>query len=281
MGRYKTERIFYPNRWQPTENLVADGYWYAQRNRVETIEIAAHIMNAAHENNDEELFNVGRDLMQVANSPCKFQTNASAETATDINNRPSEQIAPAIPVELLKKVEGICEDWDDSLDGIFNEKVKPTEIKKAISNITSDKITNRRFYYVVYRILKIINWIKSGDHESEFMQWVNLHFCCGWGKNKNRKKRFLFNLEDSAKNLDILHPSEWTDDTVKGGKGRHYRKLAMDLKKAFVQNLVKNQRVDDSESFEHLIDRPQFLRGAQWIIDKYLVPDGAYINNGK
>ncbi len=101
MGRYKTERIFYPNRWQPTEDLVADGYYCAHNKPQETIEIAAHIMDAAHENGDKELFDIGRDLMRVAHSPCKFIANYTAKNATDNNNRPSEPIVPEIPDYIL------------------------------------------------------------------------------------------------------------------------------------------------------------------------------------
>ncbi len=64
-GRYKTEKIYYPNRWQPTEDLIADGYYYADKKNTETIEIAAHIMAAANMNHDEKLFETGLSLIHI------------------------------------------------------------------------------------------------------------------------------------------------------------------------------------------------------------------------
>jgi hypothetical protein len=61
----------------------------------------------------------------------------------------------------------------------------------------------------------------------------------------------------------------------------HY-KLANDLKNTFT--FVEDDNGDelkDSESYEHLKDYPQYLSGAQWIVDKYLVPDDAYVNKGR
>ena len=113
------------------------------------------------------------------------------------------------------------------------------------------------------------------------MLWVNLHFNCGWSENPHKKHQLNFRLEGTIKQLSKKHPSEWKNDKTWGDIGSDYYKLAITLKNAFTQVMDKGKCVDDSESFEHMIDRPQFLRGAQWIFDRYLVRDGAYINDGK
>lgn len=277
MGRYKTEIIYYPNRWQSTEDLVAEGYYYAQKKPTETIEIAAHIMDAAHENEDDELFNVGRDLMRVANSPCQFIPNENAENATDNNNRPTDYPIPTL-LEANNEVE---EEWDSSRDDIFNNKVKPHEIKKAIDGVESEKVSGRPYFFVVFTILKIIKYIPINTSPRDFLLWVNLHFNRGWSENPHKKHQLNFRLEGTIKQLSRKHPSEWKDWDSWSDIGSVYYKLAISLKNAFTQVVDKGQLVDDSESFEHIIDRPQFLRGAQWIFDKYYVQDGAYINNGK
>ena len=281
MGRYKTEKIYYPNRWQPTEDLIADGYYYAQKKPAETIEIAAHIMDAAHENEDEELFNVGRDLMRVANSPCQFIANENAEDATDKNNRPSDYPISTIPHSLLEVDNKIEEEWDSSRDDIFNNKVRPYEIKKAIDGVESEKVSGRPYFFVVFKILKILKYIPVKTTPRDFLLWVNLHFNCGWSENPHKKHQLNFRLEGTIKQLSKKHPSEWKNDKTWGDIGSDYYKLAITLKNAFTQVMDKGKCVDDSESFEHMIDRPQFLRGAQWIFDRYLVTDGAYINDGK
>ena len=101
MGRYKRDLTFYNNRWQPTEYLIADAYTLARRKPEETIEIAAHLMSQAFENQDDTLMDVARDLMRAAGSPCQFKAVDISDKATDINNRPSEPIVPDISADLL------------------------------------------------------------------------------------------------------------------------------------------------------------------------------------
>ncbi len=281
MGKYKRNETFYNNRWQRTEDLIADAFSFAQRKPSETYEISAHLMSQAFEEQDDELMNVARDLMREAGSPCHFKAVSTSEQATDNNNRPLEPAAPQIPEGIFKKGIQQEEDWDDSLDFIFNKCVKPSEIKKTIESISSEKIKGRRFYYVAYRILKVIKWIPVTTAESEFLRWINLHFNCGWEKNTNQKKAFLFNLDGTVKMLVDLHPSEWKDDTIYSDLGKHYRLLALSFKNAFTQTIINGEPVDNSDSYEHLRDQPQFLTGAEMIFDMWHVPTEAYINNGK
>lgn len=288
MGRYKTNRIYYPNRWQATEDLVADGYYFAQKKPSETIEIAAHIMDAAHENDDKELFNVGRDLMRVANSPCIFQADYSAENATDINNRPSESLSLQIPDEILNiKVEkGEDQEWDSSRDGIFNKKIKPQAVKKAIDRVESEKITGRPFFYVVFRILKILKYIPLSTSPRDFLLWVNFHFNCGWSEDPKKKHQLSFRLDGILKKLSKKHPSEWKDADDDGEKfwgnlNIEYYYLAISFKNAFTMTMDKDNPVADSESYEHLKDRVELLSGACDLYGTLFAQEEAYINNGK
>ena len=172
-------------------------------------------------------------------------------------------------------------EWDDEYDYIFDERVKPQEIKRAIEMVKSVKIKDRRFYYVAYRILKVIKWIPVEISESDYMRWINCHFKCGWEMNKTQKKAFLFNLEGSVKKLDDLHPSEWKDNSIYGILGKHYRLLAISFKNTFTVTIINGKPVADSESFEHLKDRAEFLSGARDYHGALWAPDEAYINDGK
>lgn len=286
MGRYQTDRIFYPNRWQPTEDLVADGYYHAQRKPSETIEIAAHIMSAAHENNDDELFEVGRDLMQVANSPCIFQPDYSAANATDSNNRPPEPVAPRFPEEFINGCVMDEEEWDSSRDGIFDKKVRPQAIKKAIDSVQSEKITNRPYFYVAFRVLKILKYIPVKTSPRDFLLWINLHFNCQWSEEPEKKHQLNFRLEGILKKLSKKHPSEWKDADDDGEEfwanlNLEYYNLAVNFKNAFTYTIIDKKEVGDSESFEHLKDRVELLSGAREISDLLWAPNEAYINFGK
>lgn len=283
MSRYKVDKIYYPNRWQRTEDLVADAYSFAPRKPSETIEITLHLIAAAHHYNDNELYNVSLDLMRIANSPCRFMADNSAVRATDSNNRPLISPVPTIPAELLNHVIVEDEKWDDTYDYIFDERVKPSEIKRAMEGIKyPTRISQRRFYYVAYRVFHAINYFSDKVTPSDFLRWINFHFNCGWIDDNEHRKQFVFALEDSSKKLEDQHPSDWNEKTIRGGSGKHHHQLAVTLKNTFTETIVNGIAVSDSESFEHLRDRGQFLRNAYHVKDnEYYIPDDAYINNGK
>lgn len=209
-------------------------------------------------------------------------TKAENETfsSTDNLSSVSESIQPisasATPANTKE------EEWDDSFDFIFDERVKPQEIKRALADISRPKkISEVRFYYVSCRILEILNYLTEDALRTDFMRWINLHFKCGWPDDKEHKRRFSFALEGSSKNLEKQHPSQWDENTIKGGSGIYHHQLAIKLKNTFTQTMVNGKAVDDSDSFNKLRDRPEFLTGAKKIYDEYHVPEEAYINNGK
>jgi hypothetical protein len=173
------------------------------------------------------------------------------------------------------------EKWDKQYDFIFDQRVKPQEIKRAIETVKSEKIRDRRFYYVSFRILKVLKWIPIDTLESDYLKWINCHFECGWEKNKNQKKAFLFNLEGTVKVLDDLHPSEWEDDSLYGKLGKHYRLLALSFKNVFTMTIVNGKPDGESESYEHLRDRVEFLYGTRDVCGTLWAPEEAYVNDGK
>jgi hypothetical protein len=175
----------------------------------------------------------------------------------------------------------IDEAWDDTYDFIFDKRVKPQEIKRAIEKVKSEKIKERRFYYVAYRILKVIKWIPVEVSDSDYLRWINCHFECGRETNENKKKAFLFNLEGSVKKLDDLHPSDWKDDSIYGKLGKHYRMLAISFKNTFTVTIINGKPVADSESYEHLKDRVEFLSETRDVHGLLWAPDEAYINDWK
>lgn len=175
------------------------------------------------------------------------------------------------------------EEWDDTFDYIFNEKVIPREIMRALAGIVRPKkISEVRFYYVSCRILEILNYLTEDALRTDFMRWINIHFKCGWPDDKEHKRRFSFALEGSSRNLENQHPSQWDENTIKGGSGIYHHQLAIKIKNTFTQTIINGEAIDDSNSFDHLIDRVQYLRFAIHLRDnEYYIPEDAYINNGK
>ena len=184
----------------------------------------------------------------------------------------------SIHIDLIEE-----EEWDDTFDYIFNEKVKPQEIMRSLVGIVRPKkISEVRFFYVSCRILEILNYLTEDALRTDFMRWINIHFKCGWPDDKEHKRRFSFALEGSSKILEDQHPSLWDKNTIKGGSGIYHHQLAIKLKNTFTQTIINGEAIDDSNSFDHLIDRGQYLRFAIHLQDnEYYIPEEAYINNGK
>lgn len=212
----------------------------------------------------------------------RFAEEENTALSTTDNHSGVSELIHSIATS-AQTVNTIDEAWDDTYDFIFDEKVKPQEIKRALADISRPKkISKIRFYYVSCRILEILNYLKEDTLRTDFMRWINLHFNCGWPDDKKHKRRFSFSLEDSSKNLETQHPSLWNEKTIKGGSGIYHHQLAIKLKNTFTQTIINGKAIDDSNSFEHLIDRGQYLRSAIYLRDnKYYIPKEAYINNGE
>lgn len=176
------------------------------------------------------------------------------------------------------EMENVSSPWNDSLDDIFDEKVKPQEIYKALKrNIPDKKLLGRPQHYVSFRILRILKYLKSDTTAKDYLKWINLHFNSGWSNDNALKFRIKHKNE-----FDKLHPSKWESIDTKSKINESYYNYAIDLKNAFTQTIENGNRVDDSDSFEHLKDRPRFLSNAYEVDnDKYFVKDEDYINNGK
>lgn len=176
-------------------------------------------------------------------------------------------------------------EYDTTYDYIFDPKVKPEALFNAMKGIKyHNKITERRFYYVAYRVFDAINYFSKGTSEHQYLQWINLHFNDyedRWIDDHDHIYLFRFKLDGTAKKLKV-HPSKWNSIKMYSDLAAIHYKLANDLKNTFTFVVDDNgDEIKDSESYEHLKDYPQYLSGAQWIVDKYLVPDDAYVNKGR
>ena len=176
-------------------------------------------------------------------------------------------------------------EYDTTYDYIFDPKVKPEALFNAMKGIKyHNKITERRFYYVTYRVFDAINYFSKGTSEHQYLQWINLHFNDyedRWIDDHDHIYLFRFKLDGTAKKLKV-HPSKWNSIKMYSDLAAIHYKLANDLKNTFTFVVDDNgDELKDSESYEHLKDYPQYLSGAQWIVDKYLVPDEAYVNKGR
>ncbi len=177
-----------------------------------------------------------------------------------------------------KEIKKTSLSWDDSFDFIFNKKVKPQEIYNALKDAIPDtKLLGRPQHYVSFRILKILKYVKSDTTVKDYLKWINLHFNYEWSSDNDLKFRI-----NNKKEFDKLHPSKWKNINTKSDIEESYYNYAIALKNVFTQTIENGKKVDDSESYEHLKDRPRFLCNAFQVDgDQYLAKDKEYINNGK
>lgn len=206
----------------------------------------------------------------------EIEENEDDEEYEDEDNEENEdedEVAPEV------------REYDTTYDYIFDPRVKPEALFNAMKGIKyHNKITERRFYYVAYRVFDAINYFSKGTSEHQYLQWINLHFNeyeDRWIDDHDHIYLFRFKLDGTAKKLKV-HPSKWNSIKMYSDLAAIHYKLANDLKNTFT--FVEDDNGDelkDSESYEHLKDYPQYLSGAQWIVDKYLVPDDAYVNKGR
>ena len=195
----------------------------------------------------------------------------------DRNKENQKQVVTDID-NVEKEIKKTSLSWDDSFDFIFNKKVKPQEIYNALKDAIPDtKLLGRPQYYVSFRILKILKYVKSDTTVKDYLKWINLHFNYEWSSDNDLKFRI-----NNKKEFDKLHPSKWKNINTKSDIEESYYNYAIALKNVFTQTIENGKKVDDSESYEHLKDRPRFLCNAFQVDgDQYFAKDKEYINNGK
>lgn len=249
MGRYKTDRIYWGNKYYSPEELISWGFGCAPKHSDVTMDIAAHIFREAFLLQDDNLFQAGEDLMGAAGSPRNFVASESSKQATANNNRPYESPAPELPPALCDMDKMEDENWDDSFDGVFTAGINPQKVFSELEKKDDPRVTD--FYprfFVFFRVLLFLGWIEN--HQKHFLEWANHHWECGWKKPHNFK--FGNNIQKELRDADM---STWNDKTCNGSDiGVAYRNLAKGVLELFSEKTDDNKikdRVDfykDSEA---------------------------------
>ena len=236
------------------EDLVSRARYYAQTNRAYSLEIIVHLQDHACQFSDSALFGVCRELMSMALSPSPYPLSRQQQHAGDENNRPKNE---ALPVTNLP--------YDNSLDQIFDERVKAQAVKTALERLTFKK-SGRVYWYVVYKVLLHLKWLKEDCEQKAFLEWVNLQFRCQWTK----KQHFTFSrdVDKSMRNVDVTLWS--TLDYNQYTKGEVYSNFAILLRNTFeivvVNNMALKEPAKDFTSGKNR-DRSEFMRNPNQLIN--------------
>ena len=260
MGRFKADKLEWQNRIFDPEELISWGFTCAPKYPEIASDIAAHVLNEAFLSKDKDLFKAGNELMRAAEHPRVFVASESSKQATADNNRPSESPVPKLHPALCDKNIIEDKDWDDSLDDVFNKKVKPQEIKKALETLTSTTLSEEKRRFVYYKVLVYIRYIPTEKRGSKknFLKWWNLHFNCNWVKTETSDP-FKFRINSRLMNSQ---PYEW--NKIDMDNANDYYDFAKTVKNTFTQTVINNE-AQDGQDFNAgpLFDRGQFLKDTQ------------------
>ena len=257
MYTFKNTTIEFEGQLQRIDDLISRARYHAQTNRAYSLEIILHLQDHAHQFGDSALFGVCRDLMLFVHSPSPYPMRSNAQHASDENNRPklTEPQTTELP-------------YDNSLDGIFDERVKVQNIKKKLDKMTFKK-NSRVNWFVVYRVLLHLKWMKEDCSQKAFLEWVNLQYHCEW----TEKQHFTFSrdVDKSMRNTDI---SLWNMlDSNKYTKGEAYYNFAVLLRNTFEMVIINGMELKEPAK--------DFITGKNRDRSEFMAHPAQLINWGK
>lgn len=289
MGRYKLESIPYDNRVPTTESLLDEGFSAAARGKYEHAEeIALVILMEANSAGDDKLFAKGKELANACHVPSRFHPDYSQPQAASPQNL-ADPVEPPKPqgtkvTEISDDIFYACmpegkrkeaEPWDDSLDAkVFDSRIKPQAVKRALDDITTINKTEHKFWFVLMKVLIHLKWLVDGAQTNDFLRWASLHYSLNW----NTKKQLSFaDINYSRKddcNKGIIKRTDITEwKQIKKEQFRDiesYIAFALKLKKTFVLFMVNGKELPVPTDFSQGVprDREQFLRAPENSINK-------------
>ncbi|MBR4381272.1 MAG: hypothetical protein IKP48_08450 [Bacteroidaceae bacterium] len=247
---YKTTTIEFEGQTQRIDDLVSRAKFHAPTNRHYALDIITHLLDHAFQSNDMVLYDTCHDLMILVHSPSPYPKSLNFEHAADENNRP--------------RVNEPDEPYDNSLDEVFDYRIKAHEVKKAVATLTSTTLSEDKRRFVIYKILVFLRWIPTDKRGSKkkFLQWWNLQFHNGWVET-DKQDPFKFRVDH---NLMDSQPYEWKK--VKMENANDYYAFALTVKNRFTLTVIDNITQDDQDfKTGPLRDRTHFLKNPRNLIN--------------
>lgn len=126
------------------------------------------------------------------------------------------------------------EDYDDDDEEvileIFDKRIDKDKVIEEIENLKSAKVMHNRRWYVIYRVLRFLQWI--GRSQTSFISWVKQHF--GWeGEEEFRgvQSEFIHSEPNKWNKLIITNKNGKKNKTI----GPDYYDFAVTIRDAFVE----------------------------------------------
>ena len=259
MESFKSATIEFEGQTQRLDELISRARYYAKTNRSYSMEIILHLQDHAHQFGDATLFEVCRDLMMLIQSPSPYLVRHDYQHASDENNRP--KIAEPEPAK---------EPYDDSLDIVFDKRVKPQAVKKVLDTITTFAKEEHRFWFVAMKVFIHLQWIPANAKTSVFLRWSNLQYNLGW----TTKRQLSFSdIGGGTKNGKVIKDTDitrWYQISEREFRDiQKYRNFAVLLKTTFVHIIVDGMEQKTVTDFNigKPRDRVQFMKKANELIN--------------
>lgn len=138
------------------------------------------------------------------------------------------------------------EEDDNEAPRIFKNMIKEDIVIEVLGNLYSDKVIGKRRWYVIYRVLLFIEWLKL-TNQIDFINWVQSNF--GWkGEKEFRGIQSEFTHSD---------PNKWDLIIVKGKRGKpdneelgpDYYDFAVEVRDTFVDVDLTTGEMQDKDEF--------------------------------
>ncbi len=170
-------------------------------------------------------------------------------------------------------------EYDTTYDYIFDPRVKPEAVKKALDNITTFDKCQHPFWFVFMKVLVHLQWIPASTYTKDVLSWASLQYDLNW----KTKKHLSFSDIGGDKRDMNREANEWkqkkikdTDitlwNTISKTEFRDiekYRKFALLLKKTFVHFIVDGLEVKVVTDFNlgKPRDRVKFMKSPKNLIN--------------
>lgn len=232
----------------------------------------------------------GADVIDVepVNTPQPYSEQVSTENSSqmtqpdddskfnqDVDNEEWDEDEDEDEVEVTPE----SREYDTTYDYIFDPRVKPEEVKKALDNITTFDKCQHPFWFVFTKVLVHLKWIPTSTYTKDILKWASLQYDLNWttkrqlsfsdigGDKRDMNREANEGKQKKIKDIDI---TLW--NTISKTEFRDiekYRKFALLLKKTFVHFIVEGLEVKESTDFNHgkPLDRIKFMKSSKNLIN--------------
>ncbi len=203
------------------------------------------------------------------------QPNDNSEFDQYVDNEEWDEDEDEDKVEVTPEVR----EYNTTYDYVFDPRVKPEEVKKALNNITTFDKYQHPFWFVFTKVLVHLQWIPTSTYTKDILKWASLQYDLHWTTKRQLSfsdiggdKRDMNREANEGKQKKIKDTDITLWNTISKTEFRDiekYRQFALLLKKTFVHFIVDGLEVKESTDFNlgKPLDRVKFMKSPKNLIN--------------